>query len=541
MVPSGALAAALSPARAGAQAGGSSPTGWPVVLIGLAMGGVGAVVLAGSVTDLVGIDLLPLVLLTALVVAARARTLPVYGRSTYSISTVPVLTAAILLGAAGAVVVALASGLANAFFRRLPWYKALFNCGNYVLAASIAATVFHAAGARLAPDNLPFLLTLAIGTGLIHYTHMLLTAVAIAVEHRTSPLRAWTEEFAWLWPQYAVLGVLAVLLALAYQQFGLAGAAAFVAPPVLMLYNAKQYIDRTTDSVRQLRGLNDELLALNGDLARAIQQREAAEEENARLAHEAARAAALEELSLLKSRFISVASHELRTPLTAVVGYADLVLGDTPKDDPRYPMLVTTQRCARQLAGLVDNLLDASRIEAGQMSVQPSVVDLEATVAAVLEVVRGGAPKHSLVGAVGTGARWVLADPDRLRQILMNLVGNAVKYSPAGGQILVAARPGPDGWLDLSVSDQGLGIPTAELDRIFDPYQRVNSTATRRIKGTGLGLFIVRHLVELHGGTIRVESAVGRGSTFAVALPSAHPPDSGLKTSIGVDHAVTAG
>src|SRR5207244_4507887 len=183
-------------------------------------------------------------------------------------------------------------------------------------------------------------------TGLIHYSHMLLTAVAIAVEHRTSPLRAWTEEFAWLWPQYAVLGVLAVLLALAYHEFGLAGAAAFVAPPVLMLYNAKQYVDHTTDSVRQLRGLNDELLALNDDLARAIKQREATEEENARLAHEAARAAALEELSRLKSRFISVASHELRTPLTTVVGYTELILADTPDEDPRRSMVAITARCA---------------------------------------------------------------------------------------------------------------------------------------------------------------------------------------------------
>ncbi|HEY3109038.1 MAG TPA: HAMP domain-containing sensor histidine kinase [Chloroflexota bacterium] len=521
--------AAPPAARPGVQSASTSPLGGATGLVGLAMGAVGGLILAGSLPALAHVDLAPLVLLTALVVAARAQTVPVYGRASYSISTVPVLAAGMLLGVAGGVVVALASGLAHALFRRLPWYKALFNCGNYVLAASLAATVFHAAGARLASNNLPFLLALAVATGLIHYTHMLLTAVAIAVEHRTSPLRAWTEEFAWLWPQWVVLGVLAVLLALAYHEFGLAGAAAFVAPPVLMLYTAKQYVDHTTDSVRQLRGLNDELLALNDDLARAIRQREATEEENARLAHEAARAAALEELSHLKSRFISVASHELRTPLTAVVGYADLVLADTDKDDPRYAMLATTQRCARQLAGLVDNLLDASRIEAGQLSVQPTTVDLEAAVAAVLEVVRGSATKHTLVAAVGSGARWVCADPDRLRQILMNLVGNAVKYSPAGGQVLVAARPSPDGSIELSVSDQGLGIPADEVDRIFDPYQRVNSTATRRIKGTGLGLYIVRHLVELHGGTIRVESAVGRGSTFSVALPSAPSPDAGAK------------
>src|SRR5438067_571503 len=237
MVPSGTLIAPPA-VRAGVQSGDASSLGGATGLVGLAMGAVGGLVLAGILPALGQVDLAPLVLLTALVVAARAQTLPVYGRASYSISTVPVLAAGMLLGATGAVVVALASGLAHALFRRLPWYKALFNCGNYVLAASIAATVFHAVGPRLAPDNLPFLLVLAAATGLIHCTHMLLTAVAIAVEHRISPLRAWTEEFAWLWPQYAVLGVLAVLLALAYHEFGLAGAAAFVAPPVLMLYNA---------------------------------------------------------------------------------------------------------------------------------------------------------------------------------------------------------------------------------------------------------------------------------------------------------------
>jgi signal transduction histidine kinase len=482
------------------------------------MGAVGALVLAWCLPELTRIDPVPLLLLTALVVAARVHTVPVYGRASYSISTVPVLAAGMLLGVGGGVVVALASGIAHTLFRRLPWYKALFNCGNYVLAAGLAATAFHAAGARLSPDNLPLLVVAAVATGLIHYTQTLVTAVAIAVEHRTSPLRAWTEEFAWLWPQWVVLGVLSVLLALAYHEFGLAGAAAFIAPPVLMLYTAKQYVDKTTDSVRQLRGLNEELQALNDDLARAIKEREAAEEENARLAHEAARAAALEELSRLKSRFISVASHELRTPLTAVVGYADLVLADTAKEDPRYGMLATAQRCARQLAGLVDNLLDASRIEAGQLSVHTTAVALDAAVEGVIEVLRGSTSKHTLVAAINPSARWVSADPERLRQILTNLVGNAIKYSPAGGQVLVAAQPGPDGMVELSVSDQGLGIPAEELDRIFDPYQRVNSSATRRIKGTGLGLYIVRHLVELHGGTIRVESTVGRGSTFLVSL-----------------------
>jgi hypothetical protein len=228
-------------------------------LIALASGAAGAGVVAALLPSLPRLDPAPLLLLAALVVAARLWTLSVYGRGSYAVSTVPVLAAAMLLGPGGAVAVALVSGLAYAAIRRLRWDKALFNCGNFVLAAALAATVFHAAGAELAPGNLPLLLALAAATGLAHYAHTLLAGAAIGAEHRTPPLRAWAEHFAWLGPQYPVLGVLALLLALAYREFGLAGMAAFVVPPAMMLYTAKQYLDRTSRGVQELRALRSEL------------------------------------------------------------------------------------------------------------------------------------------------------------------------------------------------------------------------------------------------------------------------------------------
>jgi hypothetical protein len=259
-------AISAAPARAGLR-------------VALATGTAGAAVAAVALPAVRGLEPAPLLLLAALVVAARLRTLPVYGRGSYAVSTVPVLAAGMLLGAGGAVAVALVSGLAHAAVRRLPWYKALFNCGNYVLAAALAAVVFQAAGAELALGNLPFLVALAAATGLVHYLHMLLTAVAIAAEHRTSPLRAWAEHFAWLWPHYPVLGVLALLLALAYRAFGLTGVAAFVVPPVMMLYTAKQYLDRTTAGMRELRALRSELgdevwrrVGVEAELARLRQE-----------------------------------------------------------------------------------------------------------------------------------------------------------------------------------------------------------------------------------------------------------------------------
>jgi hypothetical protein len=187
-----------------------------------------------------------------------------------------------LLGVGGAVAVALTSGVAHAAVRRLPWYKALFNCGNYALAAALAAVVFQAPGPDLAFASLPLLTVLATAAGLAHYAHTLLTSVAIGVEHRSSPLSAWREHFAWLWPHYAVLGALALLLALAYRAFGLAGAAAFVVPPAMMLQAAKQHLDSTSRGVQAVRVLRDEL---DGE----VRRRQDAEAELARLRGEGAR------------------------------------------------------------------------------------------------------------------------------------------------------------------------------------------------------------------------------------------------------------
>src|SRR5205823_5559898 len=169
---------------------------------------------------------------------------------------------------------------------------------------------------------------LGAATGLVHFGHTFVTSAAIATERRAAYLDTFREHFAWLWPQYLVLGVMAALVAVAYCAFGLPGVAAFVAPPAMMIYVSKQYVDRTAEGVRQLR-------ALNAELESEIRQHAAAEERNAELAHGAARAAALEEANRVKTRFISVASHELRTPLTAIVGYTELLLDDTPSDDPR--------------------------------------------------------------------------------------------------------------------------------------------------------------------------------------------------------------
>lgn len=509
------------PAVSAQQAPDSAPTAsrrsWRSTELAQPALGIGAAVVAVVVAwpylpEILDLEPLAILLLAALVVLLRSGSLELFDRSSFSISVVPTLAAGVLFGIPGAVVVAPVSAVVRGLRHRSAWYKVLYNASIYIVASAAAAWTFHAFGVAVEPANLVPLLPAGALAGVVYYLHTFLTAGAIAVERRASPLRVWAEHFRWLFPEYAVLGVMSLLLGLAHAAFGLAGTAVFLLPPLMMHFVAKQYVDRTTEGVRQLR-------ALNAELQDEIAHRIAAEEENARLTREAARAAALEEMNRLKSRFISVASHELRTPLTAIVGYTELLLADTPPDDPRHPMIAETNQSAQQLIRLVENMLDASRMEIGKLAVNPVDVDLAAFVPALLAHF-GTATTHALVADVADDARHARADPIRLRQILLNLVGNAIKYSPEGGPVEVWTRRGEPGFVEILVSDRGLGIPPEQQAHIFDPYQRVDDPSHKRIEGTGLGLYIVRSLAELHGGSVRVESQVGRGSTFIVSLPA---------------------
>jgi signal transduction histidine kinase len=275
------------------------------------------------------------------------------------------------------------------------------------------------------------------------------------------------------------------------------------------------------ENVRRLRTLNEELAA-------EIAHRTAVEEENTRLAQQVARMKALEELSRLKSEFISIASHELRTPMTSILGFSELLLARSSPNVPNRFMMSVIHDEAIRLSGLVDNLLDSSRIETGRLTVQLHPTDLGVLLPPLLKTLGGTAPKHTLLVELDPDARWVMADPARLQQILTNVIGNAIKYSPDGGRVVVAARSNlvaksQENQVIVSVSEEGIGIPPEYLDRIFDQFQRVDSSETRTIRGTGLGLYVARHLVELHGGVMYVESEVGRGSTFSFTLKSAVP------------------
>jgi two-component system phosphate regulon sensor histidine kinase PhoR len=231
----------------------------------------------------------------------------------------------------------------------------------------------------------------------------------------------------------------------------------------------------------------------------------------------------LRRLERVKIEFVANVSHELRTPLTAIRGYLETLLDgaiDEPEHARRFLQIASSH--AERLSRLVDDLLQLSNIETGKVVLAPeplALAELASGIVAMFEAqaTRGGVTLSNEVPP----HLAVLADRDRLVQILVNLLDNAVKYTPAGGRITLGAGPGPGGRVEVHVTDTGIGIPSTDLPRITERFYRVDKTRSRELGGTGLGLAIVKHLVQTHGGEIRVESELGKGTTVRFTLPAA--------------------
>ena len=231
----------------------------------------------------------------------------------------------------------------------------------------------------------------------------------------------------------------------------------------------------------------------------------------------------LKELDRLKSDFVSNVSHELRTPLTAIKGAVDLLLREvTGALNERQTHYLTRVRSNTQhLAGLINDLLDLSKIEDGKIELKATRVSIRDLVHEVVEILRPIAAKKKIAVEVKAAkpSMLVWADRDKVTQVLVNVIGNAIKFTPPEGRVTISiARDGTE-WVRVSVIDTGPGIPTAESQRIFDKFYQVAESGRSKPKGTGLGLAISKALVELHGGKIWVESHVNRGSTFSFTLP----------------------
>lgn len=223
-----------------------------------------------------------------------------------------------------------------------------------------------------------------------------------------------------------------------------------------------------------------------------------------------------------KDEFLATLSHELRTPLNAILGWARMLRDGTVSQENVSKALEVIDRNALLQVRLVDDILDVSRIITGGLKLDVRPIDLVAVIAAALDAIRPAAEaKEIAINAdLSATARQTDGDPQRLQQIVWNLLANAVKFTDAGGRVDVALRETPAGRIRIAVRDSGAGIDPAFLPRVFERFSQADGTVNRVHGGLGLGLAIVRHLVELHGGTVRAESpGLGQGSTFTVELP----------------------
>jgi len=235
----------------------------------------------------------------------------------------------------------------------------------------------------------------------------------------------------------------------------------------------------------------------------------------------------LRRLEVVRRDFVANVSHELRTPLTAIKGYAETLLGPPGDDRPTARRFLSViDRHAERLGRLIDDLLTLSDLELGRTPLRLAAVDLVPVIDDVLAIFaeRMKLAELAVTTRVEPGTPQVLADADRLQQVLINLVDNAMKYSPAGGCIAISAGRGNGAHADMveiAVEDTGTGIPAEDLPRLTERFFRVEKARSRALGGTGLGLAIVKHIVQAHDGALGIDSTLGRGTTVRVLLPSA--------------------
>ncbi len=229
-----------------------------------------------------------------------------------------------------------------------------------------------------------------------------------------------------------------------------------------------------------------------------------------------------DQLDRMKDEFVLTASHELRSPLTSVQGFAELLMLEREKLTPEQADTVEIiLDNSRHLVRLLNDLLDLARSDAGRLTIHPALIEIGPLVEDAVRAMRAqtDGAGQALECEVEPDLPRIEAEPDRIRQVLVNLLTNAHEYCPQGASIRVtAARLGDE--VELAVSDDGPGIPAEQLIHIFDRFTRGDAGLTQRVGGTGLGLAISKSLVELHGGTISADSSLGEGSTFRVRLPA---------------------
>lgn len=465
------------------------------------------------------------VLLFALAVAVvDLIPVPGWGGLQLSLSFPILLGAAIVFPPPVAAAIALVGSADPRELRReTPPLRALFNRSQMAASTLAGSALFHQVASVDAPAG-----RLAIGVLAAAVAAYTLNALAVAAYHAlvhgiglVQVLRrmhgAAPYEFLM---SYLGLGLLGAVIARFYLSEGFWSVAVFLGPLVF----ARQMYFRS-------RALTDRLAEQNRILTEQAARLEELLEKEHRTVGE------LRELNRMKGEFVAVVSHELRTPVTALLGYAKTLRQPEFAEDPtlRQEFLERMERQSERLLRLVENLLTASRIESRQLPLALGRVRFEDL---VREVVEGLSAEPGRVRVrCPPDLPALTTDRDLLSRVLQNLLDNALKYSPEGSPCEIEATA-EDGWLVFSVRDHGIGIPAEEIPKIFERFYQVDQSSTRTFRGAGLGLSLVRDLVQHLGGGIEVESVEGEGSRFTVRLPVEHP---GMNGPVALPHEVAAG
>jgi signal transduction histidine kinase/CheY-like chemotaxis protein len=435
--------------------------------------------------------------------------IPLSSGSTLSMSYAADLMALLLLGPRPAIVIAVCGVWTQCTInvkRRYPLYRTAFSMSAEAITMAATGIVYQTLGGSVTSGIVamaePIVASIAtyfcINTGLV--------ADAIATSTGRRVWIVWREDFLWSAASFMAAGSAGAAAAIVIARGQHWAALLFAAPVYLVYWTYRLFVARLEEEKRHL----DEMTRLEQARAELLEREQAAR-------------ASAESANRLKDQFLATVSHELRTPLSAILGWADMLQSGRLSPEKRERACEAIFNNAKRQAQLIDELLDVARIISGKLRLEHTAVDPREIVNGALEAVQPAAEAKGIRidVAIDPTVGAFHGDGPRLQQVLWNLLSNAVKFTPAGGTVSVAVRlSGKAG--EIVVRDSGAGIPGDFLPSVFEPFRQADASRTRRHGGLGLGLAIVRQLVEAHGGTVRVDSAgEGQGATFSVRLPIA--------------------
>lgn len=430
----------------------------------------------------------------------------------FSMSTAVTFASLLLFGPLPTVLVAMSGGLVTTLVMhrrqarsdRAPlWQRVPFNMAALGLPVPVTGAVYVLAGGTFGEIALlSNLLPMVLAAATYELTNAGLVIGVVSLQTGRAALQIWRQNLSWASPMAIVsLVVGGGGLAMGYQIAGVLGLVVFSVPLVLTAYAFRLYVSQTKAQMDRLEEM----------VAERTQDLENANEE-------------LKRLDQVKTSFFSMINHEMRTPLTAIIGYIDLLLARDSLTPDENQMVCTMRNNSHRLLELVNNILDISRIEDGRLTLVRRGIEMWPVMNQAIDAVKPMADKKHIAVNVDIPPEMpsVWGDPKRVHQILLNLLNNAVKYTPDTGTITVTARPSESlDMVEIDVRDTGIGIPSDLLPIIFDRFSRIERPEIEHTVGTGLGLSIAKGLVEAHGGEIWVESEEGHGTCFTFTLPVA--------------------